>query len=220
MIKIVEVFGMEVSLGLSVANLKEIQKTVTDGLKDIPAGITSTVKNGVGDAVSVSKDVGVGKADIAKEAVSGAKPAGGLTEGLAGMVGNIKQMAGAVGVIAIGMAIIGKIMEAVQPIMAVIGNIVKMIFMPLGIMLFNFLKPVLIGMIKLMPLWLDFVKDPAGAFRSIFDILRENISEKLGGLYETIKSNFDRILVPFDFNEHSIEALKTALHFECSLNTL
>ncbi len=293
MINIVDVFGMEVSLGLSVANLKEIQKTVRDGLKDVPAGITSTIKKGRGvdDVTPVSKMVTADKKDVEKdkmpfnfegliesikgildtgkttevkeaiestrpvesmiegidigdkdkaggikEAISGAKPAegitkiidtgvddktkgvtevissiksekgipeavsgaeqaGGLTEGIAGMAGNIKQMVGVLGIVAIGMAIIGKIMESVQPILAIVGNIMKMIFMPLGLMLFNFLKPVLMGMIKLMPLWFDFIKDPAGSFRALFSSLSEKASELLGNIKEVVSVKLDDLKV-------------------------
>ena len=174
MIKIVEVFGMEVSLGLSIANLKEIQNSVKDSLKDIPADITSTVKSvgGTSDAVSASKSVKGVAEDVSKD-----KSSEGIAEGISGMTGSIKQMAGAVGVIAIGTAFVGKLLEAIQPIISVMGNIMKVILMPLGLMLFTLLKPVMIWFIKLMPLWFAFVKDPGKGFAPLFNKILEGIGQ-------------------------------------------
>lgn len=188
MIKIVEVFGMEVSLGLSIANLKEIQQNVKDSLKDIPADITSTVKGvgGVDDAVSGAKSVkGIG------EGVSEEKPTEDVSEGISSMVGGIKQMAGAIGVIAIGTAFVGKLLESIQPIIAIIGNIVKVILMPLGLMLFTLLKPVMIWFIKLMPLWFAFVKDPGKGFPPLIN----KIIEGMGTFIENIGASAIKISV-------------------------
>lgn len=161
----VEVFGMEVSLGLSVANLKEIQKDVKDGLKDIPADITSTIKT-----------------EETKEAIAGAKETGGFIKSLrAGIFGGdadsgMGQMTGQLALI--GGAVMGiqslvgsilNVMKSASPYLKGIfdyfGRAFLVFFRPFGDALATMLKPMALWMMKLAVRFLVWSKkSPTGEY--------------------------------------------------------
>lgn len=76
-------------------------------------------------------------------------------------------------------------LEPIQAIMEIIGAIMKLFFLPLALMLFTLLRPILIPMLKLMPMWMEFWKDPVGNLVPLIKKLGEFI---WGGITGIVKA--------------------------------
>jgi len=114
---------------------------------------------------------GVGIGEVAGAEGAGAAAGGGVAGGV--MVG--------MGLLEILKKVIGFLagLEPIQAIMAMIGAIMKMFFLPLAMMLFTLLRPILIPLLKLMPLWMKFWQDPIGSLKGLGGMLWEALV-KLG----------------------------------------
>ena len=109
---------------------------------------------------------GIGEAEGAGAAAGGGV-AGGVLMGM-GLIEILKKVVGFLAGL-----------EPIQAIMAMIGSIMKMFFLPLAMMLFTLLRPILIPLLKLMPLWMKFWQDPIGSLKGLGGILWEALV-KLG----------------------------------------
>lgn len=91
--------------------------------------------------------------DEAPEGEAGTETGGGITD----MAGSIGEMAGTLGVIAGAVGLIAGVVSGlpqVQALLSIITSILQLALLPFINMLFTFLKPVLIGLMKLIPVWL------------------------------------------------------------------
>lgn len=112
--------------------------------------------------------------------------------------GSMKSMAGGITKL---LAVIGPIMfiakalsgmAQIQAMLKMLTTFVQLLLMPFVNMLFTFLKPVLVHLIKLMPAWLDFWKDPIGNLWELVKGIGEfiwNALTQLPGLINTAISN-------------------------------
>lgn len=107
-----------------------------------------------------------------KGGIMGMMAGGGGSKGIMAMVGKIAVIAG--GVMAIAQAVMQ--LEPMKAIMSMINKFIQLLLLPFVMMLFRLLKPILVGLIKVMPLWLKFWQDPVGNLMA----LAEWIGEKLG----------------------------------------
>jgi len=102
---------------------------------------------------------GAGAGEAAGAEGAGAAAGGGVASGVMMGMGLLEILKKVVGFLA-GL-------EPIQAIMALIGAIMKMFFLPLAMMLFTLLRPILIPLLKLMPAWLKFWQDPIGSLKGL-----------------------------------------------------
>jgi len=102
---------------------------------------------------------GAGAGEAAGAEGAGAAAGGGVAGGVMMGMGLLEILKKVVGFLA-GL-------EPIQALMSLIGAIMKMFFLPLAMMLFNLLRPILIPLIKLMPAWLKFWQDPIGSLKGL-----------------------------------------------------
>jgi len=114
---------------------------------------------------------GAGMGEAAGAEGAGAAAGGGVAGGVMMGMGLLEILKKVVGFLA-GL-------EPIQAIMALIGAIMKMFFLPLAMMLFTLLRPILIPLLKLMPAWLKFWRDPIGSLKGLGGMIWEALV-KLG----------------------------------------
>ncbi|MEA3432409.1 MAG: hypothetical protein U9R01_07055, partial [candidate division WOR-3 bacterium] len=132
----------------------------------------------IGTAPAGAAPGGAGAAPGGAGAALGGGVAGGVLLGM-GIFGILKKIVGFLAGL-----------EPIQAIMSLVGAIMKMFFLPLAMMLFNLLRPILIPMVKLMPMWLQFWQDPIGKLRGLGDMLWDALIRLGKWIVEGIKSCF------------------------------
>jgi len=56
-------------------------------------------------------------------------------------------------------------LKPLQAILKLFNSLVTAFLLPFGVILFNLLSPLLIGLLKLMPFWIKFFQDPVGTLK-------------------------------------------------------
>jgi len=125
---------------------------------------------------------GAGMGEAAGAGEAGAAAGGGVAGGILMGMGLLEILKKIIGFVA-GL-------EPIQAIMAMIGSIMKMFFLPLVMMLFTLLRPILIPLLKLMPLWMKFWQDPIGSLKGLGGMLWEALVKLGKWLVDGFKSYF------------------------------
>jgi hypothetical protein len=95
---------------------------------------------------------------------------------------SLGMLAGILGVV----GIVASVISGLQPIMSIldmISNILTLFLMPFALMAMKLMQPVLISLLRLMPLWLEFWKDPVSGLKGL---MTNSFNENLGGLSEAV----------------------------------
>lgn len=112
--------------------------------------------------------------DIATGGGKGSGLMGGMGGG--GMMAMLGKMAALVGVgMIIAKAVSG--LPQIQAIMDMINTAIQLTLMPFVNMLFTFLKPILIDLIKLMPKWLAFWQNPVQNLMALATFIGDKVGE-------------------------------------------
>ncbi len=98
---------------------------------------------------------------------------GGMFGGSGGMIAKLGALIGLVAVIVKAISSLPQI----QAIMKMINTVIQLALLPFINMLFTFLKPILVDLIKLMPLWLSFWRNPVQNLIALVDFLGNQIME-------------------------------------------
>jgi len=141
----------------------------------------------MGDKIMGLFGIGGGGTRTGMGETAGAEGAGAAAGG--GIAGGVLM---GMGLLEILKKIIGFLagLEPIQAIMAMIGSIMKMFFLPLAMMLFTLLRPILIPLLKLMPLWMKFWQDPIGSLKGLGGMLWEALVKLGKWLVDGFKSYF------------------------------
>jgi len=131
---------------------------------------------------------------------AGAAGAGGG----AGMAGGAGAIGAAVGAAMMAVEFLKKIfgfvmsLEPMRAVTEMIGTIMKLFFMPLALMLFTLLRPILVTLIKMMPLWLQFWRNPLKYIDRIPELLQRYIDRYLPAITRyltTLASSLFTVLI-------------------------
>ena len=129
---------------------------------------------------------------------AGGGPGGGAGGAGAGAIG------AAVGAAMVAVEFLKKIfgfvmsLEPMRAVTEMIGTIMKLFFMPLALMLFTLLRPILVTLIKMMPLWLQFWRDPMKYLNKIPEMLQRYIDRYLPAITRyltTLASSLFTVLI-------------------------
>jgi len=151
------------------------------------SGLISKIKGlfGLGRGGGGAGGTGAGMGEAAGAEGAGAATGGGIAGGVMMGMGLLEILKKVVGFLA-GL-------EPIQAIMALIGAIMKMFFLPLAMMLFTLLRPILIPLLKLMPAWLKFWRDPIASLKGLGEIIWNAIKGVAEWIYTLPVKIWDKI---------------------------
>lgn len=119
---------------------------------------------------------------------------GSLLGTLGGMSTAMMGILGAVGIIA-------ALLASLKPIQKMIGALFKIVsafVAPLAVMLMRLLSPVLGFLLRLLPIWMDFLSDPQGAIENAIAWLRGTLFDMADHLVSSLISQLpDWLTEPF-----------------------
>jgi phage-related protein len=193
-------FTVLTKLALDMSSLKKLQEDVSKivesvEVKDLKLPRPPAAPGAVGETPGVEKE------EI------GEPPAKEMKKGLAGLGEGIKNTVGGLGgkitgflkggignvLVGIGGAVMG-IFSAMAIVSAILGNqfsglkqilelfsvMLQLYLKPFADMLFVLLKPVLIWMIKLLPVWYKFIADPVEGLKGLGKVIADGLGNLLG----------------------------------------
>lgn len=97
---------------------------------------------------------------------------GALSTGFSSLLGPLVGILGAMAIIS---GILGNEFSALSDLVELSSALISLYLKPVSDLLFTLFKPFLIAFIKILPLWLQFVQDPAKGFLPLITAIAENL---------------------------------------------